>query len=345
MERRALVPIESDPYNAETPLAALRAAETPTSLVYVRNHYGAPQIEGESWRLSVEGAVENPLELTLADLHTLEQRSLVVAMECAGNGRMAMDPRPPGTPWTLGAVSSVSFTGVSLTEVLQWARPVPETVEVLFEGADRGEVEPGREEAYRRSLPGAVARHPDTLLAWQMGGALLTRNHGAPLRLVVPGWYGMASVKWLTRIVVLADSFDGYYQRERYVYVGERGISDGTPVTLIRVRSVIAQPMDGEVLSAGPIEIAGTAWSGAGRVVRVEVSIDGGATWIDSDLGRSPSAYSATPWRLTVMADPGAYLIMARATDESGARQPERPVWNKHGYANNAVQTVRVTAS
>lgn len=345
MERQALITIEEDPYNGETPLAALKDTDTPSSLVYVRNHNAVPQIDGESWRLSVEGAVANPLELAPADLHGLEHRSVLVTMECAGNGRMSMDPRPSGTPWNLGAVSTVSFTGVSLREVLESVRPDPAAVEVMFEGADWGEVEPGREETYRRSIPGAVARHPDTLLAWEMGGVPLSQHHGAPLRLVVPGWYGMASVKWLTRIVVLAKPFDGYYQRERYVYLGEEGTPEGTPVSLMRVRSVIAEPHDGAVLPAGPIEIAGTAWSGGGRIVRVEVSVDGGTTWMDSELGRPASAYGATPWRLTAPAQPGAYPIMSRAIDESGARQPERPVWNELGYGNNAVQTVRVDVS
>lgn len=342
MERPALVTRETDPYNAETPLTALTGAETPPALVYVRNHFPVPEIDPESWRLSLSGAVDHPRELRLVDLQLLEHRSVVVTMECAGNGRMTMEPRPQGTPWDLGAVSTVSFTGASVADVLESAQPTKAAVEIMFEGEDRGEVESGREEAYQRSLPTAVAIHPDTLLAWEMGGAPLTPHHGAPLRLVVPRWYGMASVKWLTRIELLTDSFGGYYQRDHYTYVGEEGTPDGTPVSLMRVRSLIVTPEDGALLLAGTVEVAGIAWSGAGTITQVEVSIDGGTTWKDAALGRPASRHGATPWRLPVVTQAGSYEITARATDESGERQPMRPVWNEGGYGNNAVQTVRV---
>lgn len=339
----ALIPLEQRPFNAETPLAALAEPITPTPLFYVRNHFDVPRLDPDSWQLRVGGLVEQPLGLSLPELRRFPECTLAVTLECAGNGRARMTPVPPGTPWGYGAAATASFTGTPLTTVVERAGLRPDTVEILFVGADAGDVAPGRPTEFGRSLPVTDALHPDVLLAWEMNGEPLSAAHGSPLRLVVPGWYGVASVKWLVSIEALAAPYGGYFQREKYVYVGERGMSDGMPVRRMRVRAVIARPADGEVVEQGPIEIAGSAWSGAAPVVRVEVSGDGGRSWSEAELGRPPSSYAASPWRLEwAPPSPGTHTLAARATDDSGNTQPLEPVWNAQGYGNNAVQRVIV---
>lgn len=340
-----LIPVESRPFNAETPLQALAEPLTPTVLWYVRNHFDVPRIDPGTWRLTVDGAVRRPLTLSLADLPHLPHRTIAATLECAGNGRALMTPTPPGTPWRLGAVSTGTFTGVPLLEILDRAGLDPGVLEIICEGADRGEVAPGRTESFVRALPVDVARHPDTLLAWSMNASPLSPEHGYPARLVVPRWYGMASVKWLVGIRASTRAFTGYFQTERYVYVTQT--SDGVePVTLMRPRAVIASPQDGAVIRKGPVEIAGSAWSGRGPIRLVEVSTDGGASSSPAVLGRPASDHAATPWRFQWTAPgPGPYVIQARASDAAAGRQPEAPVWNTHGYGNNTVHTVRVSVS
>ena len=331
-----------DELNAETPLQALSLRVTPPSQVYVRSHSPPPASSAEEWGLTVRGAQE--VIFSLDSLQAMAATTATVTMECAGNGRDGMDPQPGGTPWGLGAVSTASYTGVPLTAVLGKAGLPPGTVEVLFTGADSGEIAPGRIETYRRSLPLAVATDPGVLLAWEMGGEPLTPEHGAPLRLVVPRWYGMASVKWLTSIEAITEPFSGYYQDDRYVYDGEEGLADGTPVTTARVRSLIASPRDGEEVG-GQVEIAGSAWSGDGAISSVEVSVDGGASWRQAQLDQPRSPAVATLWSLPWAAPSGTHQLAARATDAAGNVQPLQPVWNEHGYGNNAVHRVTVTAT
>jgi DMSO/TMAO reductase YedYZ molybdopterin-dependent catalytic subunit len=332
--------------NLEAPLGALGAPLTPTPSFYRRSHFAVPRVDAAAWRLRVAGEVERPLHLALADLAAMPRATLAVTLECAGNGRNLMTPVPEGIPWGLGAVSTAEFTGVRLRDVLEAAGPVPAAVEALFRGADRGPVAPGREECFARSLPLGAARGGDALLAWEMNGEPLAAEHGFPLRLVVPGWYGMASVKWLVEVRLIAERFRGYFQAEHYVYVGEAGTPDGTPVTRARVRSLIAAPADGAALPPGPVELRGTAWSGAAPVARVEVSADRGATWADAELEPAPSPYAAAPWRLAWLPPaPGEYLLMTRATDAEGNTQPAAPVANAQGYGNNCIQRVRVSVA
>lgn len=335
---------EQQLYNAETPLSGLAAAITPQSLFYVRNHMPMPQLDPSTWQLVVDGAVARRLRLRLSDITSLPQQTLAVTLECAGNGRAHMARPAEGIAWQFGATSSAEFTGTPLHVVLEQAGLKPETIEVLFVGADQGEYTAGRLGHFERSLPVDAARQPDILLAWAMNGVPLEPEHGFPLRLVVPGWYGMASVKWLSRISALTKPFQGYYQRERYIYVGEDGTPDGAPVTRIRVRAVIAQPVDGSHLRRGPITVKGTAWSGDGPVRRVQVSIDGGQSWLDGETIPPASRYAPTQWHLSWMPlSPGAYTLLARAEDESGSTQPQAPLWNAYGYGNNAAQSITVT--
>lgn len=332
---------EKDPYNAGTPMEALSEPVVPTDLVYVRNHFPVPEIDAGEWRLAVAGDVERSLTLALADLMALPPRTQAVTLECAGNGRSTMRPTPSGTPWAFDAVSTARFTGTSLSHVLEAAGVRKGTVEILFEGADGDPDEDGDTAPFARSLPLEVARHPDTILAWQMNGAPLTPGHGHPVRLVVPGWYAVASVKWLTRIVALDVPFGGHWQATKYVYDGMEGVPDGTPVTTMRVRAAIARPADGARLDEGPVEVEGTAWSGAGRIRKVEVAVDDG-DWVEAALGEPAGRHGATPWTWSWRARKGKHVLAARATDESGATQPLEPVWNEHGYGNNVVQRVSV---
>lgn len=330
-----------DDLNAATPLAALASATTPPDLFYARSHSAPPTIDSANWQLRVFG--DREVSMSLAELQAMATTSATITMECAGNGRSGMDPQPGGTPWDLGAVSTARFTGVPLRTVLTAAGVGDEAVEVLFTGADSGEVAPGRTETYRRSLPLEAALDPGVLLAWAMGGRSLTAEHGAPLRLVVPGWYGMASVKWLKSVETLSQPFSGYYQDDRYVYDGEVGLSDGTPVTKVRVRSLIATPAEGDVVS-GPIAIAGGAWSGDEAISSVEVSTDGGSSWSPATLDKNPAPMAATLWKLEWVPTPGTHQLVARATDAAGNVQPLQAVWNEHGYGNNAVHRVSVTS-
>jgi DMSO/TMAO reductase YedYZ molybdopterin-dependent catalytic subunit len=344
-DRRAkLVEVESKPFNAETPITALAEAVTPTALFYVRNNFDVPSLDAKSWRLIVDGLVHQPGTFSLNDLQRAPQRTLTVTLECAGNGRTLMVPRPPGTPWTYGAVGTAHFTGISLYALLQQAGIQPEAREVLFVGADEGEVAPGRREPFARSLSLKVAREADTLLAWAMNGESLTPEHGFPLRLVVPRWYGVASVKWLIRVNVRTTPFEGHFQKEEYVYEQESQTPHGTPVTAMRVRSIIARPADRAVLVRGKVEVVGTAWSGHGVIRRVEVSTNGGHAWAEAKVGSQRSPYAAVPWQFFWIPQvPGPYVLAARAMDSAGNVQPLDSVYNAHGYGNNVVHRIHVT--
>ena len=332
--------VRVDDLNAATPMGALASAVTPNDLYYLRSHSEPPLIDPDSWRLVVKGI--SVLELSLPELQQMAAVSTVVTMECAGNGRSGMRPQPGGTPWNLGAVSTSEVTGVPLATVLAAAGVGQAAVEVLFTGADTGEVAPGRAEAYRRSLPIASALDSKVLIAWEMGGEPLTAAHGAPARLVVPGWYGMASVKWLTEIETINQPFSGYYQDEEYVYDREDGLADGTPVTTARVRSLITSPLDEDTV-AGPMEVVGAAWSGDGSIKSVEVSVDGGGAWQTAELTSPPSPDAATLWKLLWKPGVGRHELVARATDSAGNVQPLEPVWNQRGYGNNGVHRISVT--
>lgn len=336
----------SGPLNAETPLPAMANPLTPTRSFYVRSHFEVPSIDPRTWRLHLDGAVEHPGRFALSELRKLPRRDLWVTLECAGNGRGAMKPLPPGLPWGFGAVGTARFTGVPLSLVLERAAPRSEAREVLFVGADRGRVEPGEVVPFARSLPLEVARHPDTLVALAMNGRPLSAAHGFPARLIVPRWYAMASVKWLVGIHVLDAQFEGFFQKDDYIYEDGASPYRSEPVSLMRVRSVIGTPADGAVIPPGLVQIAGTAWSGHPPVVLVELSVDGGTSWHRAELGRASSPYAARPWRCLLRLDsPGSYSVVARATDQAGNTQPMDPLWNARGYGNNVTHRIRLNVT
>lgn len=332
--RAKLVPVKREPFNAEAPLEALTQPRTPTDSFFVRSNFAAPELPAATHRITVEGAVETPLTLRLTDLARGPLREVTATVECAGNGRTAMSPLPEGEPWDKGALSTAVWRGVPLAEVLGRARLRPNVLEILVEGAD-GE----GSKRFARALPVSKAMHPDTLLVTEMNGEPLPRAHGAPVRLIVPGWYGMASVKWVKRIEALTRPFTGYYQRERYIYDLSNGRAP-EPVTRMRVKSLILTPSEGARVAPGRVVVHGIAWSGERRVVQVEVAVNGGETWKPATLLEKPRPSAWVRWAFTWEdAKPGRHTLRARATDEAGETQPETSQWNRLGYGNNAVMT------
>ncbi|HEY8340648.1 MAG TPA: sulfite oxidase [Egibacteraceae bacterium] len=335
--------------NHGMPLEALRHDLTPVGLHYLLIHFDIPPLDETTWRLHVGGCVGRPLTLSLADLQARETVTLPVTMECAGNGRARLEPRPVSQPWLHEAVGTAEWTGTPLRGVLEEAGLADDAVEVCFTGHDRG-VQGGVEHDYARSLPLAEALGDDVLLAWGVNGQPLPPQHGYPLRLLVPGWYGMTSVKWLRDITVLDRPFDGYQQAVAYQFQPE---VDGPaePVTRIAPRALVIPPGIPDFLtrrrhlSRGAVTLRGRAWSGTGEVVAVEVSTDGGATWHTAELGASPGRWAWRPWTWTWQAEPGEHEIVVRARDDSGAAQPLEQRWNVQGMANNAVQRVPVTVA
>jgi len=336
--------LSAEPLNAETPLAALEEVLTPASEFFVRSHFRRHDLAPRKPVLEVVGAIEQPLRLDLADLEAMGTRTLAVTVECAGNGRTGLQPLPVGEPWGLGAVSTARWTGVPLRAVLASAGLKRPVVEILAIGADRGRPPDTADEVpFARSLPLSKARDPDTLLAIQMNGRPTPPEHGGPIRLIVPGWYGMASVKWLERIEALAEPFRGYYQLGRYVYDHADG-NPPTPVRSIRVRSVIVSPLDGDVVHQGQVIVRGKAWSGEGVVVRVQIGVDGAEPSQEATLLPPISPHAWRAWEFAWGdASPGRHVLRSYATDAKGNRQPDVGRWNRYGYGNNALQAVAVT--
>jgi DMSO/TMAO reductase YedYZ molybdopterin-dependent catalytic subunit len=338
-----LVVHSTHPLNCETSIPALIGGVVmPNARFYVRNHFQTPQLDPASWHLDVHGLVDCPLRLSLRDLHNMRSETLVATLECAGNGRSAFDPPVEGEQWQLGAVSTAEWTGVPLAEILDRAGPTAEALEIVFRGADQGDVgEPADPIRFERSLLVTDAGHSGSLLAYAMNGEPLPLEHGYPMRLIVPGWYAVASVKWLTEIEAIGSPFTGYFQAKRYVYETQRnGIVAREPVRLQHVRSVITQPSVGQEVTAGDLVVRGVAWSGAAPIDKVEVSI-GTGPWQNARLIGQRHRHSWQWWELLTRIDsPGQTTLRARATDLASRTQPERPHWNRLGYGGNAVHHV-----
>ncbi len=321
--------------NHGMPLEALRHDVTPLGLHYLLIHYDIPVVDPRTYRLDT-----GDRELTLEDIRALPRVTRPVTMECAGNGRAALRPRPVSQPWLLEAVGNAEWTGTPLKPLLEGATGV----EVLFTGLDRG-VENGVAQAYERALPLADALGDDVLLAYELNGAPLPPQHGFPLRLLVPGWYGMTSVKWLTSITVLEEPYTGYQNAVAYRMRTSED-DPGTPLTRIEPRSLMAPPgvpdfmTRRRFLPPGPLTLTGRAWSGFGPIERVEV--DTGEGWQPAALG---AAHGWHAWTHEWDAAPGEHVLACRAFDATGRGQPDVPPWNLGGYANNAVHRVAVTVA
>jgi DMSO/TMAO reductase YedYZ molybdopterin-dependent catalytic subunit len=333
--------------NHGMPLEALRYPVTPVGLHYLLIHYDVPAVDPDAWRLAIHG--ERELELSLDELRARPAAEHTVTMECAGNGRARLEPRPVSQPWLLEAVGTARWRGTPLAPLLEDAGVPDGTVEVLFTGLDRG-IEGGDEQAFQRALQLDDALRGEVLLAYEMNGEPLPPQHGFPLRLVVPGWYGMTNVKWLSRIELLAAPFAGYQQSWSY-RVRQSEDEAGEPLQRMQPRSLLVPPGIPEFLTrertvpAGEVLVEGRAWSGLAPVVSVEVSDDAGATWAAAELEPAGEPWAWRGWSYRWDAQPGEHVLCSRARDEAGNEQPVDPPWNLGGYANNAVQTVRVAVT
>lgn len=331
--------------NSGMPLEALRYDITPPGLHYLLIHFDIPATDPQSWRLGIDGHVGRPLSLSLEDIRARPRRTLAVTLECAGNGRSRMTDRKFSQPWLLEAVGTAEWTGTPLAGLLAEAGLTPDAVELVFTGADHG-MQGEVEHDYQRALTVAEAMREDVLVVYEMNGHPLTPQHGAPLRLLVPGWYGMASVKWLHRIEAVSEPFTGYQQAHAYrVQMNED--DPGERVSWIRVRALMAPPgfpdfpTGHRYVESGPVRLFGRAWSGRAPVTRVELGVDD--RWIEAELGPAIGPYAWRSWTAEWNAEPGEHILSCRATDAEGNTQPLEPFWNVQGMCNNYVQTVPVT--
>jgi DMSO/TMAO reductase YedYZ molybdopterin-dependent catalytic subunit len=349
--RGTLIVRGRDPDNLEMPFESLDGFLTPSDRFYVRNHFTTPVLNADTWKLEIAGAVKKPLHLTFDDLLKLPARTAAVTLECAGNGRQLLEQKVKGVQWTLGAVGTAEWTGVPLATVLERAGIDQDAVDVVFEGADRGEPgtdpKPGGPIPFARGLPVAKALRPEVLLAYQMNGKPLTARHGYPVRALVGGWYGMAAVKWLTRIVVTDRRFRGYGESIDYAIWDRRyGPPSLTPVTEIDVKASIARPMAGATVPAGKdVRVHGAAWAGGADIATVEVSTDAGANWAAARLVGQAIPFAWRLWEYDWKAPAaGRHTLMARATDSRGRVQPMRRDLDRRSYMINHVIPTPVEA-
>ena len=347
---KGLQVVSAAPLCAETPLGDLDSWITPNERFFVRSHFAVPDVDVATWRLVVDGEVDAPLSLSFEDLRRETERTVVTTMECAGNSRSSVYPPAEGVRWRHGALGTARWTGVSLWDVLAKADIRPAAIEAVFEGADRGrEAGVPEELAYAMSVPVVKAEHPDTLLAFAMNGERLTRSHGYPVRVIVPGWYGMASVKWVTRISLIDHSFRGYYRTRPYTFIHEGDDPNvlRKPVTSLQVESVITWPAEGAKIQPGRIVVRGAAWSGEAAISRVEVAVGlpseegGAAAWRPATLSGPVAPHAWVRWEIPIDFErPGYFVLRVRATDERGDTQPMRAEWNFRGVANNSIHAV-----
>src|SRR5215207_2502076 len=330
--------------NHALPLEALRYDITPPGLHYLLIHYDIPAVDPETFRLEIGGAVEKPISVSLDDLQARPRTAERVTFECAGNGRALLEPRPVSQPWLTEAVGTAEWGGTPLALLLEEVGASRNAIELLFGALDRG-IEGGEAQTYERALPIQEAR--EAILAYDMNGEPLPPQHGFPLRLVVPGWYGMQNVKWLSGITVLEEPFDGYQNAVGYRMYGADG-KPGEPVTRMLPRSLMVPPGVPDFMTRtryvelGPTTLTGRAWSGYGSIERVEVSTDGGASF-DAAVLEPPLGHNAwRGWRFTWETTAGDHVLSSRATDAAGNSQPLEPPWNLKGYANNAVERIAV---
>lgn len=320
-----------DPANLEFPFALLDGFLTPIEQFFVRTHFHVPELDPKSWRLKIEGAVRKPLEIGYDELRKMPAHTLPAVLECSGNGRIFLKPPRNGLRWELGGVGNAEWTGVRLADVLERAGVEKDAVEIIAEGADKGEFKPPSPPtpgviAFARSLSLTKARRPEVLLAYKMNGKDLPADHGAPVRLLVAGWYGMASVKWLQRLLVTKHPFHGYFQTFDYsVWDRSQGVPSLAPVRDMQIKSEIARPMLREVVPAkSTYRVFGAAWAGASTVAKVELSSDGGKSWHPAKLLDEAVSFTWRRWEYAWQTPEttGRRVLMARATDARGRSQP-----------------------
>lgn len=339
------------PYDAETPVREFTSFLTPAHRFFVRSHFGPPAPEAVSeaqWTLRVGGLVEQGREFRLADFRGMDAVTITAVVQCSGNGRAFYRPKTPGVQWERGAVGNAEWTGVRLRDVLQSCGVRGTAKHVQFLGADRPVV--ATVPLFIRSIPLEKALHPDTILAYEMNGRPLPLLHGAPLRVITPGWMADSCVKWLTDITVQEEEAQGYYMQTAYrmpsmpVQPGESATGSSMPVETMVVKSLIAAPQEGEAVGVGPVTIRGVAWSGEARVVHVEVSFDEGRTWAPARFVGEERPYAWRQWQfLWKAAVPGPYTVVCRAIDDRGAAQPATSPWNPSGFLWNGWDRITIT--
>jgi DMSO/TMAO reductase YedYZ molybdopterin-dependent catalytic subunit len=319
---------QENPPNLEMPFEELDGFITPTKSFYVRTHFPIPNIDKNKWRLRVEGEVKKPFEIGYDELLKLDSKKIPATLECAGNNRSFLEPKVKGVQWGLGGVGNAEWTGVPLSSLLDRAGVKSGALEIILEGADRGQLEdpksPRGEIHFARSIP--LEKAADVLLAYKMNGGDLLPEHGWPVRAIVPGWFAVASIKWLQRIIVTDKPFNGYYQTLDYAFWKRQG-NDAqlTPLSELQIKAEIARPKENEILKANSnVRVHGAAWTGSCEIAKVELSVDNGKTWYAAKLlGES----KANAWRLwefdwKTPAKPGRATLIARATDSTGQTQP-----------------------
>ena len=332
--------------NRGMPLEALKYNITPAGMHYLLIHFDIPFIDPDTWNLEIGGLVANPVTLSLDDIKSRPVVTMPVTMECAGNGRTLLEPRAVSQPWGLEAIGTAEWTGTPLAPILEEAGVNSSAIEMLFTGQDRG-VQGNEIQDYQRSLTVDDATRDEVMLVYEMNGEPLQPQHGFPMRLIVPGWYGMTSVKWLTRIEAISEHFDGYQMDRTYRY-SQHADDPGDPVDLIRVTALMVPPgipdflTRERLLEAGPVTLEGRAWAGRLGVKRVEVSADDGATWRDANMDQPVGKYAWRAWWCEWEATPGNHILSVRATDSDGNVQPTDQPWNYQGMGNNMVHRVNV---
>lgn len=351
LESGPLIARVTRPFDAETPVRELTSFLTPNHRFFVRSHFGPPApelIAEENWKLYVGGLVERPQAFTLRDLKQVEPVTITAVVQCSGNGRAFHQPKVPGVQWERGAVGNAEWTGVRLRDVLAKAGVKEGAQHVQLQGADRPVVD--SVPLFTRSIPLAKALHPDTILAYEMNGRPLPLLHGAPLRVITPGWMADSCTKWLTDIIVQAEEAKGYYMQNAYrmpvksVEAGGTASGPSTPVEEMVVKSLIAAPQEGETIGLGPLTVRGVAWSGEVKIVKVELSLNDGRTWEPARLVGEDSPYAWRQWQFLWKAKtPGPITIRCRAMDTRGETQPEVSPWNPSGFLWNGWDRVTVT--
>lgn len=334
------------PENQETPIQFIKDDLIKNNLFYRRNHFPFPNFTSSFYWVSIQGSVHTPRAFSLQEIYSLPSNTLKTVLECSGNKRAFYDPKVFGEQWEKGAISQGVWKGVSLRTLFQYTGLVSTAKEIVFEGHDVG-IRPGSDQTfpYARSLPLEVALHPDTILAYEYNHQPIPYKHGFPLRLLVPGWYGMASVKWVKKMTVIDHDFNGPFQTVDYVYYPNNENDQGKiPVTKAHVNSTIQYPLNRQILHIGVYEITGISWTGGeGLITKVEISVDGGQTWKNCQFKNKPEKYAWVRWNYEWKAfEKGEFTIKTKAFDSFGNEQPAEAFWNRKGYGYNAMDCIVV---
>jgi DMSO/TMAO reductase YedYZ molybdopterin-dependent catalytic subunit len=347
--RDGKIVLSEEPLVLETPLENLGDFITPTKSFYVRTHFPVPKIDKSKWKLRVEGEVDRPFGINFEELTKLEARTLPALLECAGNSRSFLEPKVKGVQWRIGGVGNAEWTGVPLSSLLERAGVTSSAREIIFEGVDHGQLDdpkaPRGDFNFARSIP--IEKASDVLLAYKMNGVDLPAENGFPVRAIVPGWYAVASVKWVQRIIVTDKPFNGYYQTLDYSFwKRDAGQARLTALSEIQTKAVIIAPEEGEVVAANShVRVRGAAWSGAGEIKKVQFSASGGSTWSDAKLVGDSKPHTWRHWEFDwkTPTQRGKAMLVARATDSHGATQPLQRDTDRGTYMITHLLPVEVT--